>query len=458
MSNRLIILFFICIAHYGLAQNFTLKLEVANCPVSEVYLADYYGDKNNILDTASIDTTGLASFTLLPSYPSGMYKIILDQQAFLDIIYNKEDIHLITDYNDMYESLEFEKSLENQLYYDFLRSRHEFRRKFDLLASLNDFYPPTDSFFHVARGQYIGIQADMQVYINDIIELYPDAWTTKIIKFQRPLYYDPSMDDVARRAYRIEHYFDNRKFTDLELIRSNVYTSSAIEYMTFYSNPNFTQEQLESEFIKAVDKVMYEAMDNSLIYDFIVEYLVGGFEHYHFEKVLDYIALNYTPEQCENEDLKSDLQTRLQKYAELAVGQEAPNILIKDLEGKEVNLSKIKSDYTLIIFWASWCPHCNTMLPEIHNIYQSSINPKKMSILSISLDTKKEEWVTALNEGQYTWINASELKGWESQCAIDYNIYATPTMILMDKDKSILAKPITLEELKQALFKENILK
>ncbi len=67
------------------------------------------------------------------------------------------------------------------------------------------------------------------------------------------------------------------------------------------------QAQLEDEFIKAVDKIMYETMDNSLIYEFIVEYLVGGFEKYHFEKVLDYIADNYSPEQCENEERKSDL-------------------------------------------------------------------------------------------------------------------------------------------------------
>ena len=90
-------------------------------------------------------------------------------------------------------------------------------------------------------------------------------------------------------------------------------------------------------------------------------------------------------------------------------------------------------------------------------MYTSSINPKSMQIMAISLDTDKEEWMAALQEGEYTWINASELKGWDSQVAIDYNIYATPTMFLLDRDKKILAKPITLKELKQALYKENIL-
>ncbi|MEZ5084271.1 MAG: TlpA disulfide reductase family protein [Bacteroidales bacterium] len=207
-----------------------------------------------------------------------------------------------------------------------------------------------------------------------------------------------------------------------------------------------------------MDKIMYEAMDNSLIYSFITEYLVGGFEKFHFDKVLDYIAETYAPEQCENEERKSDLQTRLKKYAELSVGKPAPEIMIPDINGNKITLSKINAEYTLIIFWASWCPHCNEILPEIQAICESSLNPAKMTVLSVSLDKDKAEWENAVAKGRYTWLNASELNGWDSQPAIDYNVYATPTMFLLDKKKNILAKPITFEELKQALIKENIIK
>lgn len=458
MQTRFFLTCIIFITLFASAQDKTVQIQVKNSPSSEYYLADFYGDKNSIIDTAKTDTTGMAIFKLSEANAPGMYRVYVNQQVFFDIIYNREDISIISDFDNIYESLEVVLSTENKIYYDYLRTRHEFMRKFELLSPINDFYPRNDTFFHVARGQYIGIQAEIQVYINDVIELYPDSWTSKIMKAQRPLYYDPSMDEPARRLYTIEHYFDNFDFNDIELIKSNIYTTAAIQYMSLYSNPGFTQEQLESEFIKAVDKIMYEAMDNNLVYEFIVKYLVGGFEQYHFDKVLDYIAENYTPDQCENEERKSDLQTRLEKYAELSIGKPAPEIVINDNTGEEVKLSKIRSDYTLIIFWASWCPHCNEMLPQIQNIYQSSINDRQMSILAISLDNNKEEWETALQGNQYTWTNASELKGWESQSAIDYNIYATPSMYLLDKHKNIVAKPITMEELKQALFKENILK
>ncbi|MCF8367866.1 MAG: redoxin domain-containing protein [Bacteroidales bacterium] len=440
------------------SQDYKLEILVNNLPSKEVYLADFYGDKNTIIDTVVPDTAGRIIFELLPEYHVGMYRVFFNKEVFLDILFNKEDIRIQTDYQDLYESLEVLSSKENQLYYDYLKIMHEYRLKLDLLSPLNDYYPRADSFFHIARAQFIGVQAEALVYTNDLIEQFPDTWVAKIAKLKKPLFYDPSLDEIARRAYQVEHYFDNFDFTDVDLIRTNVYTTAAIEYMSLYSNPNLNQDQLQDEFIKAVDKIMYEAMDNSIIYEFIVEYLVGGFERYHFDKVLDYIAETYSPEQCENEERKTDLETRLKKYAELSVGKDAPEIILPNDKGEMVKLSKIKSEYTLVIFWASWCPHCNETLPDVHDLYLSSMNSGKVEVITVSIDTKKEEWEKALAEGNYTWINASDLKGWDSPAAVDYNVYATPTMFLLDKDKKIVAKPITFNELKKVLIEKNIIK
>ena len=439
------------------SQEYNLKITVKNLPEKEIYLAGFYGDKNSILDTVQSDTTGNFYFKMKDGYHPGMYRIFLDKEVFFDIIYNHENIEIETLYEYLYDSLNVISSTENALYYDFLKRMHDYRMKFDLLSPLSDYYPRTDTFFQDVRAKYIGIQADIQIYLNARIEQYDDAWTTKIMKIKKPLFYDPSLDEFGRREYTINHYFDNIDFSDVELIRSNVYSSIAIEYMSLFSNPNLSQEQLENEFIKAVDKIMYEAMDNNIIYEFIVDYLVGGFERFHFDKVLDYIAENYSPEQCENEERKTDLKTRLEKYAELAVGKSAPDIEIPDSTGKIIKLSEINSKYTLVLFWASWCTHCNEVLPKIHNIYVNSVSRKTLEVLSVSLDNEKEEWFAALKAGNYTWLNCSSLKGWDTQAAIDYNIYATPTMFLLDKNKNIVAKPITFNELKNALFKENIM-
>lgn len=437
------------------AQSFHLQMTVKNLPVKEVYLANFYGERNNIIDTAMPDKNGKFDFFFKQDDYPGLYRIFLDKKIFFDLIYNNEDIRVITDFNFPYDSLKVISSKENNIYYDFLRTGNNYRRKFDLLAPLNNYYPQNDTFYQSVRIKYIAVQTGFLKYVEDIISANPDSWATKIIRQKKPLFYEPVLDESGRKQYATDHYFDNIDFTDVELIRSDVFTSVAIEYMSLYSNPNLSQAELENEFIIAVDKIMAEAMENSIVYEFIVDYLVKGFERFHFDKVLDYIAEHYSPQSCENEERKTDLQTRLEKYAELSEGRPAPEFDIQDKEGRMINLTRIKSEYTLVLFWASWCPHCGETLPEIDKIYQKT-GRAKMEIVAISLDKEKAEWEKALNEKNYSWINCCDFKGWESKAAVDYNVYATPTMFLLDNDKKIVAKPITLSELKDDLVKAGI--
>lgn len=455
MKQLLIFLLFL-IGYSSKCQDYRLEAIIKNAPIKEVYLADFYGDKNHLLDTVIPDNKGYIVLQMKETYFPGMYRIFLDKEIFFDIIYNKENIKIQTDYNHLADSLKVIASKENKLYYDFLKAGNEYRRKFELLSPVVNYYPQNDTFYLDLKEKYIAAQNEFIKQVDKMVFENQDSWTAKILRQRKPLFYDPALDEYGRREFVTEHYFDNIRFNDVDLIRSNVYTTIAIEYMSLYSNPNLNQEQLEAEFIKAVDKIMKEASENSILYEFIVEYLVGGFERFHFDKVLDYIAENYSPEQCENEERKTDLQTRLTKYAELANGKDAPEFEITDLSGNIVKLSKIKTDYTLVIFWASWCPHCAETLPEIHKIYQKN-EKSKFEVVSISLDKEKTEWEKAVKELGFIWINCCDMKGWDSPAAIDYNVYATPTMFLLDKQKKIVSKPITINELRNALTSEKII-
>ncbi len=76
--------------------------------------------------------------------------------------------------------------------------------------------------------------------------------------------------------------------------------------------------------------------------------------------------------------------------------------------------------------------------------------------MSVSLDTSRNEWTTFLREQKLNWLNVSELKGFNSASADAYNIFATPTMFLLDREKKIIAKPISYRELEQDLMENKI--
>lgn len=162
--------------------------------------------------------------------------------------------------------------------------------------------------------------------------------------------------------------------------------------------------------------------------------------------MVDYIIENYVVKDdlCLDEQTENSIENRINQSKLLSIGSKAPNIILLDEKGNEVNLANIKSNKTLLIFYASWCPHCKELLPEIHKLYKEK---KSFEVVAVSLDEKKEDWLNFISENKLDWTNLSDLKGWESKAGQDYYIYATPTMFLLDDKFKIVGKPITLNDL-----------
>jgi hypothetical protein len=66
------------------------------------------------------------------------------------------------------------------------------------------------------------------------------------------------------------------------------------------------------------------------------------------------------------------------------------------------------------------------------------------------MDPDRNEWLNFIRSNKLTWKNVIDPNGWGGTAASDYYIYATPTMFLIDKDKKIIATPLTIEELQKS--------
>ena len=164
--------------------------------------------------------------------------------------------------------------------------------------------------------------------------------------------------------------------------------------------------------------------------------------------MVDYIIENYVVKDdlCLDEQTENSLQNRINQSKLLSIGSKAPNIILPNEKGNEINLAEIKTDKILLIFYASWCPHCKDLLPEIHKLYNSK---NSFEVVAISLDEKKEDWLNFISENNLDWINLSDLKGWGSKASEDYYIYATPTMFMLNSEFKIIGKPTNLEDLRK---------
>lgn len=137
------------------------------------------------------------------------------------------------------------------------------------------------------------------------------------------------------------------------------------------------------------------------------------------------------------------------------IGSLAPLFEMNDIDGNTVKLDSYMGRFVLLDFWASWCLPCRNEHPnlaEIHKLYGS----QNFSILSISIDSKEEDWKRAVKEDNITWTQLSDLKASKGEVYGQYGITVIPSNFLIDPNGKVIAKDLKGKDLKVAI--QNLLK
>ncbi|MBU0488584.1 MAG: TlpA family protein disulfide reductase [Bacteroidetes bacterium] len=432
------------------AQSLALELQIAGTPPDQMaHLSLITGDRYKIVDSTVVKDEKIV-FLLKKQNPPGVYRIDPEQPAkskqfnrntrCIDIIIdNKENISISTIYNAETDSLKIHSSEENKNYRDFLKTENIFQRKLELLHPVVAGYPE-GPFLTEAIKQYNSIQKERENYILNLSKKHKGTIFAKLARMYRSPFLEASITENEKYNIMLKEYFSVLDFSDTALINASIYTDKVLRYLMLYRNQSLSPTEQEQEFIRAVDVIMANTAGSRTVQEFVIDFLVRGFESFKMETVLVHISDNYMNQNCENDD-KSVLEKRLEAYKKMAIGQTAPDFdALKD----------VSAEYTLILFWATWCPHCMQVLPGLKQIYDSSPD-RNYEIIAVSLDTSATDYKKVLDEYGISWKNLCDLKGWDGKLAEKYNIYASPTMFLIDKSRKIIAKPMTAGEAEKAL-------
>lgn len=175
---------------------------------------------------------------------------------------------------------------------------------------------------------------------------------------------------------------------------------------------------------------------NKALLNTVAQELFKLFEKRSLFKASEYLAVTMLHQnQCH---LNDDLASKFEIYNKLKIGNTAPNV--------ELNNNTSIADFQdpiLLIFGASWCPQCEDDLPKLLDRYGSW--KTKLKMIYISIDTDKE--VFNRKHQNMPWEVFCDYKGWNTQAAKDYHITGTPSYYLLDSERKILARPVSVEHI-----------
>ncbi len=449
MKIRLLFFFMLFISVNLYSQQHTIEGTFKNIPDKNVYLIEYHEGRQQIVDTAKTDQTGTFTFSLDESYQPGMYVVYAGPELMLELVYNNENIRFETTGSEMSDNIHFIESKENQIYYDYIYVKVNNQRKLNLLRPVISNYPKDDPFYKTMVEQYNSLveQIDNTVKVATIND--PDKMAVRFIRSDWPVIPPAGISVEEENSYLRKHFLDHIDFYDTILINSSILSSRVVGYLQLYQNENMTKEQAQEAMKPAVDTVLAKATLNGEVYGFVLDYLVGGFETVGFDNLLIYLANADAADNICEDSTRAEVQNKLELAKKLAFGKIAPEIKSEDIQGKSFDLYKLKAEKTVLVFWASWCPHCTHTLPELKKLYEA--NPGKFEVVAVSVDDDIKELKRAVDSYGFNWINIAEGMGWDGTIPLEYGIAATPTFFILDKEKKIISKPRDMSQLKQAL-------
>jgi peroxiredoxin len=267
---------------------------------------------------------------------------------------------------------------------------------------------------------------------------------------------DSLSSDAAKdwqfRMYKSQ-YLQFVDFSDERMLRTPIIQNKIKEYL------NRLTVQHPDSIILSIEDIMHLAQANDEIFKFCVITITNMWANSNqmcFDKIYVHMAGNYyvngRASWVDSTQL-SKIKERYYKMIYNTCDRKAVNLLMKDMNDQLTNLYDIDAKYIVMVFWAWDCGHCKKEMPrlvEFYNEYQQY----GVKVFAVSTKDEIKEWKEFIKEnGMEDFINVTDPDN-KTNFRTFYDIYSTPVIYLLDKDKKIMAKRLDIYNLKKYLHHE----
>lgn len=433
-----------------------------------VYLGYHYGKMKALADSALLDENSAGVFKGKEALPGGIYFVVSPRKEILfELLIDKQQNFTIkADSATLPTGVVFTGSPDNtafQGYTKFANTAGQAIAKVnnDLAGAAN----AKDS--AAVRARLKTASDKMQFHRDSLIKKNPDGILSALLLAMKEPVVPPAAKhpkgkyDTAWAFYYFkEHFWDGVEFTDERLIRTPFFEAKLDKYYKDLVSPN------PDSIRKEVDHMLLFSRTNKEMFKYLMVHFVQKYINpeymgqdavfvHLFEKYINTGQADFFTEQY-----KEHMTKRAYSLMANLIGQPAANLIMVDTLDKPMPLYNVKSDMVVVVFWDPTCSHCKEVVPKVDSIYNAKWKNLGIKVYGVMVDGGKDLYTQFIREkGLKNWIHVYQLPSQEKADADGgrpgfrqlYDIYQTPVIYLLDKDKRIMAKKLTYQQLDEVI-------
>lgn len=478
----------ILISFQSKAQSgYDIKINFKGCKDTMVYLVKYTWDQQYIADTCKKIKNGIIQFKGKTDLEKGVYVLVSQESSiYFDFFINENQKFIInTDQADVVNSLKVTGNKENELFFSYIKYITNKNQDFSKFREKTKGMNTTDS-TKFMNDNVAKLNADVKkfetdfmlknkgTFLYDVLNLKTEKEPAEVPKAKngRP-------DSIYQYYYYKSHYFDGVNFKDERIIRTPFFDDRVKKYYDYVilNHPDTV--------IVEIDKMLAKCDQGNLVYNLLLGYFTYKYEQSKimgFDKVFVHVADKYIlsgrASEVYTEETVKKIKERVDILRNLLLEAKVSELYMLDTtNGKQVRkmgfdtastsksitdlyyknvdrltpmfktLYQVEAKYTVLIFWAVDCGHCKTEIPKLHESLKELKG--KVDVKVFAAQTKDDlfdDWRKFIIENKlnnfvhvYDPIHINNLKE-------KFDIYSTPVIYVLDKDKKIKAKRLGAEQ------------
>ncbi len=454
--KNFILLLLILVSGWAQAEGYKIKLTIDSTPNQKIKLANYYLGNIYLKDSTVFDGSGNATFSGDTLLPQGLYKIYLDDKNHFDFLLGADQQFSLAKTSFSSTEIKISGAIETEKFQEYTMFLKELQAKG---ATLNKKMSTATAEEKTAlKNEISSLTTELHNYWFSVKRDYPNTFLSAFLLAN----YVPVLDVTtlpsevqkndslllsARFNFQKAHFWDFFDYTDERLLYTPLYKPKIETWFNKVLYPNY--DSVKTEVLTFIDNVK----PHKRIFQFAASWFLNASINSNvmgmdalFVDIARRYYLSGDAFWASDESMKKIRENVLFAENNL-IGKIAPDLTLETFDGEFVNLHKINAKYTVVLIYEPGCSHCREFVPKFHNEVYSKYKNNGLQVFAIYSMDKKPEWEEFLQKHNlFDWINVWDEKHL-SQFKILYDARKTPGIFLLNEDKKIIGKGMSVEQI-----------